>query len=123
MYNELKYIAVEEENLQNPIDFSNFDEELFENTLECKFNHSYNDRCFILNEIVDKEKLLYIIDNNDFDIEVNNLAKNYHDSLDDFGRKRVCYKQKSNHKDRYYGVGSCLTYLKRKLEILLCLKI
>ena len=36
----------------------------------------------ILNEIVDKEKLLYIINNNDFNIEVNNLARNYYESLD-----------------------------------------
>ena len=53
----------------------------------------YNDRCIILNEIVDKEKLEYILDNNDFDQEVNILAKNYHDSLDDFGRKRVSVKR------------------------------
>ena len=55
----------------------------------------------ILNEIIDKEKLKYILDNNDFDIEVNNMAKNYYDSLDDLGRKIISYKQKSNHKDRY----------------------
>ena len=42
-----------------------------------------------LNEIVDKEKnTIYILDNNDFDLEVNNLAKNYYDSLDDLGRKK-----------------------------------
>ena len=44
---------------------------------------------YILNEIVDKEKLLYILDNNDFDQEINDLVKNYYDSLDDFGRKRI----------------------------------
>ena len=71
MYNELKYIEDIEENcLQNPIDYSNFDIEKFDNTLKCKygdcqFNHSHNDRCIILNEIVDKEKLRYILDNND----------------------------------------------------------
>ena len=64
LYNELKYIEeIEEKYLQNPIDYSNFDQEKFDNTLTCKycdceFNHPYNDRCIILNEIVDKEKLL-----------------------------------------------------------------
>ena len=83
LYNELKYIEEIEENyLQNPIDYSNFDQNEFDNTVKCKysdyeFNHSYNDRCIILNEIVDKEKLLYILENNNFDQEVNNLAKNY----------------------------------------------
>ena len=129
MYNELKYIEeIEEKHLQNPIDYSNFDEKEFDNTLKCKycdceFNHSYNDRCIILNEIVDKEKLLYILENNNFDKEVNNLAKNYYDSLDNFGRKRVVYKQKHNCKNRYYGIGTCLSYLKRKLGIPLCQKI
>ena len=86
MYNELKYIEeIEENHLQNPIDYSNFDQNEFDNTLKCKycdceFNHSYNDRCIILNEIVYKEKLLYILENNNFDQEVNNLAKNYYDS-------------------------------------------
>ena len=82
LYNELKYIEETEENyLQNPIDYSLLDQNEFDNTLKCKycdceFNHSYNDRCIILNEIVDKEKLQYILDNNYFDQEVNNLAKN-----------------------------------------------
>ena len=92
-----------------------------EHTLECKycnckFNHAYNDRCIILNEIVDKEKLQYILDNNDFDLEVNNLAKNYYDSLDDLGRKRIGYKQTHKNKNRYYAVGSCLSYLKREIR-------
>ena len=122
MYNELKYIEEIEENfLQNPIDYSNFNEEEFDNTLQCKycncdFNHPYNDRCIILNEIVDKEKLQYILDNNDFNEEVNNIAKNYYDSLDDLGRKRISYKQKYNNKNRYYGVGSCLSYLKIEIR-------
>ena len=73
----------------------------------CEFNHLYNDRCIILNEIVDKEKLKYILDNNNFTQEVNNILKNYYNSLDEFGRKGVIYKQKYNHKDRYYGVGKC----------------
>ena len=95
LYNELKYIEeVEEKYLNNPIDYTNFDERWFDNILKCKFcncefNHSYNDRCIILNEIVDKEKLKYILDNNDFDEEVNNLANNYYDSLDDLGRKKL----------------------------------
>ena len=72
MYNELKYIEeVEEKYLQNHIDYLNFDQNEFDNTLECKFckckfDDNYNDRCIILNEIVDKEKLLHIINNNDF---------------------------------------------------------
>ena len=122
MYNELKYIEEIEENyLQNPIDNSNFDLKKFDNTLKCKycdcqFNHSYNDRCIILNEIVDKEKLLYILENNNFDQEVNNLAKNYYNSLDDVGRKRIQYKQKYSCKNRYYAVGSCLSYLKKEIR-------
>ena len=93
--NELKYIEdIEKEYLQNPIDYSNFNQEEFDNTSKCKycnyeFNHDYNDRCIILNEIVDKEKLGYILENNNFDFEVNNLAKNYYDSLDNLGRKRI----------------------------------
>ena len=93
LYNELKYIEeIEEEYLNNPIDYTNFDQNEFDNTLECKnckckFNDYYNDRCIILNEIVDKEKLLYIINNHDFNIEVNNIAKNYYESLDNLGRK------------------------------------
>ena len=122
LYNELKYIEEIEENyLQNSIDYSNLDQEESDNTVKCKycdyeFNHSYNDRCIILNEIVDKEKL----NNNGFDQEVNNLAKNYYESLDNLGRKRIAYEQKHNCKNRYYGVGSCLSYLKKKLEIVLC---
>ena len=118
----MKYIEEIEENyLQNPIDYSNFDQNEFDNTVKCKycdceFNHSYNDRCIILNEIVDKEKLKYILENNNFDQEVNNLAKNYYDSLDNFGRKRIVYKQKHNCKNRCYGVGSCLSYLKKEIR-------
>ena len=50
LYNELKYIGeIEENHLQNPIDYSNFNEKEFDNTLKCKycdcdFNHPYNDR-------------------------------------------------------------------------------
>ena len=122
MHNELKYIEeIEENHLKNPIDYSNFDQNEFDDTVKCKycdceFNHSYNDRCIILNEIVDKDKLLYILENNNFDQEVNNLAKNYYDSLDNFGRKRIAYKQKYNCKNRYYGVGSCLSYLKKEIR-------
>ena len=82
----------------------------------CEFNHPYNDRCIILNEIVDKIKLKSILDNNDFNEEINNLARNYYESLDDLGRKRVVYKQKYKHKDRYYPVGSALTYLKKEIR-------
>ena len=122
LYNELKYIEeIEEKYLQNFIDYSNSNEEEFDYILKCKFcncdfGDEYNDRCIILNEIVDKEKLRYTLDNNDFDEEVNNLARNYLDSLDNLGRKRVSYKRKYKHKDRYYGVGSCLTYLKKEIR-------
>ena len=63
-----------------------------------------------------KKKLLYILENNDFTQEVNNLARNYYESLDDFGRKRIGFKQKARHKGRYYGVGSCLSYLKKEIR-------
>ena len=122
LYNELKYIEqIEENHLQNPIDYLNFDQNEFDNTLKCKycdceFDHPHNDRCIILNEIVDKEKLKYILDNNDYNEEVNNLARNYFDSLDDLGRKRIQYKQKHKCKNRYYGVGSCLSYLKKEIR-------
>ena len=122
MYKLLKYIEeIEENHLQNLIDYSNCDQNEFDNTLkceycDCEFNYPHNDRCIILNEIVDKEKLKYILDNNDFDQEVNNLAKNYYDSLDEIGRKRIQYKQKYNCKNQYYGVGSCLSYLKKEIR-------
>ena len=122
LYYELKYIeGIEENHLQNPIDYSNFDQNGFDNTLKCKycdceFNHTDNDRCIISNEIVDKEKLKYILDNNDYNHEINELAKNYYDSLDNLGRKRIAYKQKCNCKNRYYGVESCLSYLKKEIR-------
>ena len=122
LYSELKYIEeIAEKYLNNPIDYENLDEEEFENILECeyckcKFGDHYNDRCIILNEIVDKEKLKYILDNNDFNEEVNNIARNYYESLDDLGRKKIAYKQKFKHKDRYYGIGSCLSYLKKEIR-------
>ena len=122
LYNELKYIVeIEENHLQNPIDYSNFNEKEFNNILKCKycdcnFNHPYNDRCVILNEIVDKNKLKYILDNSDYNKEINNLAKNYYDTLDELGRKRIAYKQKYNCKNRYYGVGNCLSYLKKEIR-------
>ena len=58
----------------------------------------------------------YILDNNDYNQEINNIAKNYYDSLDDLGRKRIQYKQKNKCKNRYYGVGSCLSYLKKEIR-------
>ena len=122
LYNELNYIEEIEENyLQNPINYSNFDQNEFDNTLKCKycnceFNHSYSDRFIILNEIVDKEKLKYILDNNDHNQEINELAKNYYDSLGNLGRKRIAYKQKYNIKNRYYAIGSALTYLKKEIR-------
>ena len=122
LYNELKYIQeVEEQHLCHPIDYDNFNQKEFDDTLkceycDCEFGHSYNDRCIILHEIVDKQKLKSILDNNDFNEEINNLARNYYESLDDLGRKRVVYKQKDKHKDRYYPVGSALTYLKKEIR-------
>ena len=122
LYNELKYMEkTEEKYLNNSIDYTDFDEEEFDNVSKCEFcncdfNHDYNDRCIILNEIVDKEKLKNILDDNEFNDEINNLARNYLESLDNLGRKRISYKQKHNYKDRYYGIGSCLTYLKKEIR-------
>ena len=122
LYNELKYIGeIEEGYLNNPIDYSNFDQNEFDNTLkceycDCEFNHPHNDRCIILNEIVDKEKLKYILDNNDFDQEVNNFLLNYYDGLNEIGRKRIQYKQKYKCENRYYAIGSALTYLKKEIR-------
>ena len=56
------------------------------------------------------------MDNNDYNQEINELAKNYYNSLDNFGIKRIAYKQKHNCKNRYYGVGSCLSYLKKEVR-------
>ena len=56
------------------------------------------------------------MDNNDYNQEINELAKNYYDSLDNLGRKRIAYKQKYNCKNKYYGVGSCLSYLKKEIR-------
>ena len=56
------------------------------------------------------------MDNNDYNQEINDLTKNYYDSLDDLGRKRIQYKQKYKCKNRYYGVGSCLSYLKKEIR-------
>ena len=89
--------------MQNPIDYSNFNEKEFDNILKCEFfncnfGDEYNDRCIVLNEIVDKKKLEYILDNNEFDQEVSNLARNYLNSRDDLGRKRIVYKQKYTQK-------------------------
>ena len=56
------------------------------------------------------------MDNNDYNEEINELANNYYDSLDNLGRKRIAYKQKYNCKNRYYGVGSCLSYLKKEIR-------
>ena len=61
LYNELEYIEnIEQTHLNNPIDYSNFDEEKFKNSkkceyCKCEFDNDYNDRCIILNEIVDKK--------------------------------------------------------------------
>ena len=62
-----------------------------------------------LYEICDKEKLKYVLENNGFNEEVNNLARNYYNSLDNDGCKRIVYKQTAD-KNRYYADSSCLTY-------------
>ena len=83
---------IENNYLQNEIDYSNFNQQEFDNVKFCKycncqFNYPYNDRYIILHEICDKEKLKYILENNDFNEEVNNLARNYYDSLYNDGCK------------------------------------
>ena len=57
----------------------------------------------------------YILENNNFNEEVNTLARNYYDSLDNDGCKRIVYKQTCD-KNRYYGDSSCLTYLKKEIR-------
>ena len=111
---------IESNYLQNGIDYSTFDQDEFDNTKICKycnceFNHSNNDRYIILYEVCDKEKLNYILENNDFNEEVNNLARNYYDSLDNDGFKRIVYKQTCD-KNRYYADSSFLTYLKKEIR-------
>ena len=92
---ELVYIDdIESNYLQNEIDYSTFNQQEFDNVkfckyCKCEFNHPYNDRYIILHEICDKEKLKYILENNDFNEEVNNLARNYYDSLDNDGCKKL----------------------------------
>ena len=56
------------------------------------------------------------MDNNDYNQEINELAKNYYDSLDNLGKKRIAYKQNYNCKNRYYVIGSALTYLKKEIR-------
>ena len=103
---ELVYIdSIESNYLQNEIDYSNFNQEEFDSIkickyFNCEFNHPYNHRYIILYEICDKEKLKYILENNDFNEEINNLARNYYDSLDNDGCKRIVYKQTPD-KNRY----------------------
>ena len=46
---------------------------------------------------------------------VNNLARNYYDSLDNDGCKRIVYRQTAD-KNCYYGDSSCLTYLKKEIR-------
>ena len=85
---ELTYIDdIENNYLQNEIDYSTFNQEEFDNVNICKycyceFNDPYNNRYTILHEICDKEKLKYILENNDFNEEINDLARNYYNSLD-----------------------------------------
>ena len=118
---ELIYIDdIESNYLQNEINYSTFDQKEFDSInfskyCKCEFNHPYNDRYIILYEIVDKEKLKYILENNDFNEEVNTLARNYYDSLDSDGCKRIVYKQTCD-KNSYYADSSCLTYLKKEIR-------
>ena len=111
---------IESNYLQNEINYSTFDQEEFDNVKICKycnceFNHPYNDRYIILHEICDKEKLKYILENNDFNEEINTLDRNYYNSLDNDGCKRIVYKQTCD-KYQYYGDLSCLTYLKKEIR-------
>ena len=106
--------------LQNKIDYSTFNQKEFDNVkickcCKCKFNHPYNDRYIILYEIVDKEKLKYILENNDFNEEVNNLARNYYESLENDEYKRIVYRQTCD-KNRYYG--DIINIFKKRKEIL-----
>ena len=118
---ELIYIDnIENKYLQNEIDYNTFDQKEFDDVKICRycnseFDHPYNDRYIILYEICDKEKLEYILENNEFNEEVNNIARNYYDSLDNDGVKRIVYKQTAD-KNRYYGDSSCLTYLKKEIR-------
>ena len=118
---ELIYIDdIDSNYLQNEIDYSTFDPKKFDSVnfckyCNCEFNHPYNDRYIILYEICDKEKLKYILENDDFNEEVNDLARNYYDSLDNNGCKRIVYRQICD-KNRYYGNSSCLTYLKKEIR-------
>ena len=118
---ELIYIDdIESNYMQNEIDYSNFDQKEFDSVKICKycnceFNHPYNDCYIIVYEIVDKEKLKYILENNDFKEEVNNLARNYYDSLDNDGYKRIVSKQTCD-KNWYYADLLCLTYLKKEIR-------
>ena len=118
---ELIYIKDIENNYsKNEIDYSIFNQEGFDNIKICKycnceFNHPCNDRYIILYEICDKEKLKYILENNDYNEEVNKLARNYYDSLDNDGCKRIVYKQTCD-RNRCYGDSSCLTYLKKEIR-------
>ena len=118
---ELIYIDdIESNYLQNEIDYSTFDQKEFDSVnfckyCKCEFNHPHNDRYIILYEICDKEKLQYILENNDFNEEVNTLARNYYDSLDNDGCKRIVYRQTCD-KNRYYADALCLTYLKKEIR-------
>ena len=90
--------------MQNEIDYSTFNQEEFDNIKICKycnceFGHPYNDRYIILFEIVDKEKLKNILENNACNEEVNNLARNYYNSLDNDGCKRIVHKQTDDKTD------------------------
>ena len=66
-------------------------------------------------KFVIKKKLRYILENKDFNEEINNLGRNYYDSLDNDGCKRIVYKQ-INDKNRYYADSSCSTYLKKEIR-------
>ena len=92
-----------------------FDEVKICRFCKSKFNDRYDDKTIKLQEICDKEKLKYIIDNNDFDEEVNRIAKLYYNSLDSLGRIIISYRQ-TDSKDRYYGDSNCLTMLKREIR-------
>ena len=118
---ELIYIEnIENNYLQNEINYSTFNQQEFNDVkickyYNCKFHHPDNNRYIILYEVCDKEKLKYILEKNDYNEEVNTLTRNYYDSLDNDGCKRIIYKQ-SDDKNRYYADSSCLTYLKKEIR-------
>ena len=101
--NDITRYWIEKFNFDNVSEIDNIDKSNLKNLKGTSFYDelgSRRDRCIILKEMIDKEKLFYILNNNNFDQDINNLAKSYYNSLDNFGRKRIVYKQNHNCKNR-----------------------